>query len=130
MAYPSVCVVRSDARIRLLPDTAGLIREEALRIGSLWAGCACTAPGGISGWHHHGAWNTVVFVTSGSVNLEFGQDGKESVRAEPGDFLFIPAGIIHREINPASVEQRVVVVRQGEGPLTINVDGPDVSDGR
>jgi uncharacterized RmlC-like cupin family protein len=44
--------------------------------------------------------------------------------AEPGDFLFVAAGAIHRESNPADVESRIIVVRSGSGEPVVNVDGP------
>jgi uncharacterized RmlC-like cupin family protein len=43
----------------------------------------------------------------------------------PGmDFVHVPKGVIHRESNPANRESHIVVVRAGNGPPTINVDGP------
>ncbi len=119
-----VRVVTVAERVRALPETPGLVREQALHIGSMWAGCACTSPGGTSDWHHHGDWNTVVYVVNGAVRLEFGSDGGRVAEAGPGDFLFIPAHVVHREINPASRQQDLVVFRHGRGPLTVNVDGP------
>ncbi len=104
--------------------TAGIVREEALTTAGLWAGLARTAPGVTSGWHHHGANETTLYVEAGAFRIEFGPGGRDAIDAEPGDFVLIPGKLIHRESNPAGVESRLVVVRAGTGPPTINVDGP------
>jgi uncharacterized RmlC-like cupin family protein len=44
--------------------------------------------------------------------------------AEPGDYLYIPKGVIHRESNPTQSQQALVIVRFGGGPVLFNVDGP------
>lgn len=104
--------------------TAGMIREEAVATDRMWAGLVRTDPGMVSGWHHHGTYETTIFVESGRVVMEFGAGGTEVVDGRPGDFLFVPPGAIHRESNPTDEESRVVVVRSGTGPPVVNVDGP------
>jgi uncharacterized RmlC-like cupin family protein len=122
----SRCVlVKASDCVPAKSQTPGMIREQALDIGQLWSGIARTAPGNISGWHHHGDWNTVAYVLSGAVRLECGPGGRTIISAEPGDFLFIASAEIHRESNPASEEQRLVIVRSGHGPVVIAVDGPE-----
>jgi uncharacterized RmlC-like cupin family protein len=119
------CVlVKASDRVPAQTQTPGMIREEALDTGQLWSGIARTAPGNTSGWHHHGDWNTVAYVLSGAVRLECGPRGHTTICAEPGDFLFIPSAEIHRESNPTSEEQRLIIVRSGHGPVVIAVDGP------
>jgi uncharacterized RmlC-like cupin family protein len=46
------------------------------------------------------------------------------LRAGPGDFVFLPAGAVHRESNPSDEESRIVVVRSGAGVPIVNVEGP------
>lgn len=104
--------------------TAGIIREAAIVDGSLWAGVARTSPGATSGWHHHGDHDTTIYVEAGIFRLEFGLGGGEVVEAHVGDFVSIPPGLIHRESNPSTEESRLIVVRVGSGPPTVNVDGP------
>jgi uncharacterized RmlC-like cupin family protein len=118
-------IVRAAERIPAAGQTEGIIREEALSTGMLWAGIARTAPGVSSGWHHHGAWETIAYVITGAVLLELGREGAEALRAEPGDFLRIPAKLVHRESNPTEVEQSLAVVRVGHGPVAINVETPE-----
>jgi uncharacterized RmlC-like cupin family protein len=117
-----VRLVRPDERILAAAQTAGMIREEAIQTDHLWAGIARTKPGN-TGWHHHGEWETVAYVIAGACRLEFGLGGREVVVGEPGDYIFIPKGVIHRESNPTEGEQALVIVRFGAGPV-IGVDGP------
>jgi uncharacterized RmlC-like cupin family protein len=105
-------------------QTAGMIREEAVQTDHLWAGIARTKSGNISGWHHHGDWETIAYVLTGACRLEFGLDGQQMVQGEPGDYIYIPKGEIHRESNPTEIEQSLVIVRFGGGPVVIPVDGP------
>ena len=90
----------------------------------LWAGLARTEPGMDSGWHHHGDHESVIYVLSGALRMESGAGGASVFDAEPGDFLYVPRGAIHRELNLGAVESQIIVARAGHGPTTTNVDGP------
>ena len=118
--------------VRLIPPeartaghpTAGMVREEAMATSGLWAGLVRTAAGDVSGWHHHAAYETSIYVVSGRLRMESGPGGGEVLEAGPGDFLYVPPGAVHREANPGGDESRLVVVRAGSGPAVVNVDGP------
>lgn len=101
-----------------------MVREQAIVAPGIWAGLVRTTPGMTSGWHHHGDHETSVYVVSGQLRMESGPGGRDVVDALPGDFVHVPAGAIHRESNPAQEESHLVVVRAGQGPPTVNVDGP------
>jgi uncharacterized RmlC-like cupin family protein len=101
-----------------------MVREQAIAMERLWAGLARTEPGMASGWHHHGDHDTAIYVVSGALRMESGPGGSSVIDAGPGDFLHVPKHAIHREANPTDTESHLVVVRAGEGPTTINVDGP------
>jgi uncharacterized RmlC-like cupin family protein len=104
----------------------GIRREEAFAKQGLWAGRSTTEPGVTSGWHHHGEADTIVYVLSGSVVIEFGEEGSNAVEAREGEFLVIPSGLVHRESTPSDGPSRSVVIRTGgEGPPTYEVDGPN-----
>jgi uncharacterized RmlC-like cupin family protein len=118
-----VRVVRPGER-RAGPVTAGMVREEALATGGMWSGTARTEPGMVSGWHHHGEYETTIYVLSGALRLEFGPGGADAVQAGPGDFVHVPAGVVHREGNPSGEPADLVLVRAGRGESTVNVDGP------
>jgi uncharacterized RmlC-like cupin family protein len=124
MSQSAIKLIRPADRTLAAAQTAGMIREAAVETREMWAGIARTQPGNRSDWHHHGQWDTVAYVITGAVHLEFGPGGREVVEAHPGDFIFIPEGEIHRESNPSTEEQRLVIVRRGSGPVVVNVDGP------
>ena len=104
--------------------TPGMVREQAITTEGMWAGYVRTAAGMVSGWHHHGAYQTTIYVLSGGLRMEFGSNGSSTVEAGPGDFVYVAPGAIHRESNPTDVESQIVVVRAGTGEPVVNVGGP------
>src|SRR5437867_180170 len=94
-----------------------MTREEAVATERLWAGVARTEAGMASGWHHHGDFDSTIYVLSGALRMEFGQGGAEVLEAGPGDFLHVAPGAVHRESNPSDEECRIVVVGSGSGAL-------------
>ena len=105
--------------------TSGMIREEAIATEDLWAGVVRTDAGMTSGWHHHGDHETSIYVLSGILRMESGRGGSDVVEAEPGDFVLVPIGAVHRESNPSDEESRLIVVRSGRGEVVVNTDGPE-----
>jgi uncharacterized RmlC-like cupin family protein len=105
--------------------TAGMVREEAIASEGFWSGLVRTAPGSVSGWHHHGENTTSVYLLAGRMRIEYGPGGRDAVDLTPGDFCLVPPGIVHRESNPGDEESRAIVTRAGKGPPTVNVDDPE-----
>jgi uncharacterized RmlC-like cupin family protein len=124
MAEPEEIVVVTPGRRRPGPSTPGMERQEAFATDRLWSGVARTEPGMVSGWHHHGEYETTIYVLTGSLRMEFGPDGSSTLEAGPGDFVYVPKGAVHRESNPSAEPADIVVVRAGRGESTTNVDGP------
>jgi uncharacterized RmlC-like cupin family protein len=118
-----VLVVRPGDR-RAGPATPGMDRQEAVATDDLWAGFVRTEPGVVSGWHHHGEYETVAFVLKGSIRFDFGSDGSSTVVAGPGDFILVPKHLVHRESNPSHEPAEAIAIRSGRGESTFNVDGP------
>ena len=116
-------LVAPDERVEADP-TPGMRREQAIAVPGLWAGLVRTAPGMTSGWHHHGEYETSIYVSSGTLRMESGPGGAEVVTAVAGDFVHVPKGAIHREGNDSDEESHLIVVRAGHGPPTVNVEGP------
>ncbi len=104
--------------------TSGMTREQAVATARMWAGFVTTNAGMVSGWHHHGEYETSIFVISGTLRMEFGAAGSEVVEAAAGDFVYVAPHAIHREGNPSDDESTLVVVRSGTGEPVTNVDGP------
>lgn len=104
--------------------TPGITREQAVVVAGMWGGVATTQAGVTSGWHHHGDYDSCIYVVSGTLRMESGPGGMDLADATAGDFVFVPKGAVHREGNPGDTENHLVVVRAGDGPAVINVDGP------
>jgi len=106
------------------PATPGMDRQQAFATGGTWSGFVRTDAGMVSGWHHHGEYETVIYVLTGALKMEFGPNGSNTVEANPGDFIYVPKGAVHRESNPSAEPADLIVVRAGVGESTFNVEGP------
>ena len=109
-------------------QTSGMTRLEAISgksAGSekLWMGQTHVAPGAGSGDHHHGAAETAIYVVSGTPAFVFA-DGDAEVRldAKPGDYIFVPPYVPHREENPGAEEAIVVIARSSQEGIVVNLD--------
>ena len=119
MAEP-IRVVRAADLVAADPSP-GMVRKLAFEKPLLWAGRVETAPGAVSGWHHHDINESSLYVVSGILRLEFeGYDGW--LDAHPGDFVHVPAFTVHRESNPTREPSIAVIARAGGGVPTVNVD--------
>lgn len=116
-------IVRRD-ELADTPQTPGLVRQKAYTDGHVWIGRIHNDPYQMSDWHVHPGRDTFGYVVSGRFRLEFGDGGEEACEAEPGDFVIIPAGVVHREGNPYAEPSEGVLCRVGEGPLVVNLEGP------
>jgi uncharacterized RmlC-like cupin family protein len=110
--------------------TPGMTRQVATHADGMWSGTVDTEPYAVSGWHHHGDYETTLYVVSGRLRLESGPGGADVIEAGPGDFLRVPAGAVHRESNPSDQPGRAVIVRCGNGDPTYNTDGPAPTEER
>ena len=117
-------VVKKAERHAQTGQTSGMVREEAFHSDKTWAGVAHNAPKAFSGWHHHGDYESVIYVLSGQVRIECGPGGRTVLDGTTGDFLLIPALEVHREGNPTDSTTEVVLVRAGQGEVVVHVDGP------
>lgn len=121
---PAVLVV-SPGGLRAGAVTLGVDREIALETRAATMMRARAKAGACSGWHHHGARDVLGYVVLGRARFEFGPGGSESAAVDAGGFFHVPAGLVHRDINPLDGPQEIVMTVVGSGPLVINVDGPD-----
>ena len=111
------------AELTAADPTPGMERRRAFELPTLWAGRVDTAPGAVSGWHHHDSNESSLYVVSGVLRFEFeGYDGY--VDAEAGDFVHVPAYTVHRESNPTGEPSVAVIARAGGGIPTVNVEAP------
>ncbi len=114
-------------------DTAqseGLRRFAALSgksVGAekLWMGETHALPATVSSNHHHGDSETAIYVRSGNPAFVF-HDGVDEVRitAAPGDYVFIPPYLPHREENPdPDTVAEVVIARSSQEAIVVNLPG-------
>lgn len=110
-------------------QTSGMLRYEAISaitVGSagLWMGRTHVAAATASGIHHHGEAETGIYIVSGTPIFTFQQDGEMvSYRTEPGDYIYVPPWIVHREENPDPDSEAVVVIaRTTQAGIVVNVD--------
>ena len=122
-----VRIVRAGELDTNTTQTPGMQRASAITNASagankLWAGTMLVEPGHESSAHHHGEMETVLYVTRGRVLLLWGDNMEYSTEAGPGDFLFVPPWVPHREINPSATEPaEAIVVRDGQVPIVVPV---------
>ncbi|WP_237105316.1 cupin domain-containing protein [Nonomuraea sp. MG754425] len=92
----------------------------------LWMGQTHVAPATRSSDHHHGASETAIYVVSGTPSFAFLEDGAETrIEAGPGDYVFVPPYVPHREENPdPSREAVVVIARSTQEAIVVNL--PDL----
>ena len=105
-------------------QSGAISRRAAIDEPTLWSGLSTVPAGASTGWHHHGSNTTVFYMLSGSLTVEHGDEPVESATAEAGDFVVVPAGVVHREIvsNDGDVEAVVIRFGDGLGPLVVDVD--------
>jgi uncharacterized RmlC-like cupin family protein len=109
-------------------QTGGMTRREAIsgkNAGSeqIWMGQTQVAPGVSSGDHHHGATETAIYVLSGNPVFVFAEGAREvRLETEPGDYIFVPPYVPHREENPGGQEAVVIIARSSQEAVVVNLD--------
>jgi uncharacterized RmlC-like cupin family protein len=128
----AVRVIRAGEVSADTAQTSGMTRSEAIsgrQVGarSLWMGTTVMAPAAQSGDHHHGASETGIYVVSGHPAFVFRDPATGAlarVETSPGDFVWVPPGLPHREENPDPGAAAVVVIaRSTQEAIVVDVDG-------
>ena len=109
-------------------QTAGMQRFSAISgasVGSekVWMGETYVSPSTASGNHHHGESETAIFVRNGHPEFVF-HDGVQEVRiaTAPGDYIFVPPYVPHREENPDPENPAVIVIaRSTQEAIVVNL---------
>jgi uncharacterized RmlC-like cupin family protein len=109
-------------------QTAGMRRFAALSgrsVGAekLWMGETHVAPATVSVNHHHGESETAIYVRSGHPEFVF-HDGVGEVRIAtgPGDYVFVPPYLPHREENPdPGTPAEIVIARSTQEAIVVNL---------
>ena len=109
-------------------QTPGMNRLEAVSgtlVGSekVWMGQTHVAPGTNSGDHHHGDTETAIYVLSGNPAFVFAEGDQEvRLNTEPGDYIFVPPYVPHREENPGTEEAVVIIARSSQEGIVVNLE--------
>ena len=67
-------------------------------------------PGGRARAHLHEHHESAVYVLTGAVEVWHGEGLREHMVAQPGDFIYIPAGVPHLPINLSQTEPCTAVI--------------------
>jgi len=116
---------------RLSEETAqspGMRRYEAISgtltgARKIWMGESHVGPGMVSADHHHGEAETGIYVVIGHPVFVFLEDDAERrVETGPGDYVYVPPYVPHREENPSADEEAVVVLaRSTQEGVVVNL---------
>jgi uncharacterized RmlC-like cupin family protein len=124
---PSITVVHPEQFSQGTSQTPGSLRFAAVSAdlgihSALWAGTFLVEPGAQTGIHHHGGQETVAYVLEGESLIQWGERGEHSLTARAGDFLHVPAWLLHREVNRSKdTPFRWVVIRSTSEPILVNL---------
>jgi uncharacterized RmlC-like cupin family protein len=88
----------------------------------LWGGLFEVKQGARTGIHHHGEQQTIAYVLSGACEVRWGANGEFAASAGAGDFIHVPAFLLHMEMNSSDSQPfRWVVVRSTSTPIVVNL---------
>jgi uncharacterized RmlC-like cupin family protein len=94
---------------------------------NLWMGQTHVPARTSSGNHHHGSSETAIYVVSGHPAFVFldvrGDEPVERrIQASPGDYIFVPPFVPHREENPDPENEAIVVIaRTTQEAIVVNL---------
>ncbi|MGH3329223.1 MAG: cupin domain-containing protein [Streptomycetales bacterium] len=112
-------------------QSAGMRRAAAISgdltgARSIWMGRTVVRPATASANHHHGESETAIYVVSGNPVFVFREPvtGQERrLDTAPGDYVFVPPYVAHREENPSTEHEAVVVLaRSTQEAIVVNLD--------
>jgi uncharacterized RmlC-like cupin family protein len=109
-------------------QSSGMQRLEAISgrsagSAALWMGESHVTAGARSADHHHGESESAIYIVSGHPEFVFLEDGVERrIRTSPGDYVYVPPFVPHREENPRADEDAVVVLaRTTQEAIVVNL---------
>jgi uncharacterized RmlC-like cupin family protein len=132
MTSDALRLIRSDELSGATAQTSGMIRSAAISgeltgARALWMGRTELPAGLRSGDHHHGDSETGIYVVSGTPAFVFRDPASGEIarlETEPGDYVWVPPRVPHREENPsADVTAVLVIARSTQEAIVVNVPG-------
>jgi uncharacterized RmlC-like cupin family protein len=71
-------------------------------------------PGGTAEPHYHKDFETAIYLLVGKVETRYGENLKESILTEKGDFLYIPPGVPHQPVNLSDTDPAYAIVSRND----------------
>ena len=71
-------------------------------------------PGGTAEPHYHKDFETAIYLLEGKVETRYGENLKESILTEKGDFLYIPPGVPHQPVNLSDTDPAYAIVSRND----------------
>jgi uncharacterized RmlC-like cupin family protein len=104
-------------------ERAVVISRDTVGSRGIYTSIVTTAPGGRTEVHHHGDCETSIFILHGRARFYSGDDLRDIVDADEGDFIYVPAHEVHVEANASDTEPLVVLLsRNCDRPITLYVE--------
>ncbi len=127
-----VRIIRPHERDAGTAQTPGMVRMAGVApstcgASGVWMGEVTNAPGFRSGAHHHGDVESAIYMVQGRMKFRWGDRLQHEGEAGAGDFIFVPAQLVHQEINLSETEPLVAIVARGGDNIVVNVDVPEAS---
>lgn len=121
-----------DAGTAQTPGMTRVAGVSAATCGSsgVWMGQFTNEPGFRSAAHHHGDVESAIYVLSGRLRMRWGDHLQHEAEAAAGDFIFVPARLVHQEINASEREGVVgILARGGQENVVVNVEVAEAASG-
>ena len=96
-----------------LPYYVGISKETAGAKG-LSMNLVVIPPGASPKAHYHKDFETAIYLLKGTVETRFGENLKESIINEEGDFVYIPPGVPHKPVNLSKTEPALAIVSRND----------------
>ena len=96
-----------------LPYYVGISKETAGAKG-LSMNLVVIPPGASPKAHYHKDFETAIYLLKGRVETRFGENLKESIVNEEGDFVYIPPGVPHKPVNLSKTEPALAIVSRND----------------
>jgi uncharacterized RmlC-like cupin family protein len=124
-----VRIVRASERDPGTAQTPGMTRMAGVSASTcgatgVWMGDVTLAPGFQSQPHHHGDVESAIYVISGRLSLRWGDRLQHEAEGGAGEFIFVPANVVHQEINASIAEPVTQIVARGGENIVVNVEIP------
>ena len=96
-----------------LPYYVG-ISKETVGAKGLSMNLVVIPPGASPKAHYHKDFETAIYLLKRRVETRFGENLKESIINEEGDFVYIPPGVPHKPVNLSKTEPALAIVSRND----------------